>query len=273
MHGWQDNAGTFDRLIPLLPKDQSFLAIDLPGHGLSSRVPDGMAYHGVDNLYLLNFLCKEYNWDKISLLGHSMGSVLSFMFAAVFPNKVDMMIQIDALKPHIHNPARIAENLEERIENFMRADQRNQEKSEPPSYTYEDMVERLESGTYGSVTKDCAQYLLKRNIKRSEKYPGKFYFTRDSRLKYNYSSGFPQEVSVQLAKKLQMPHVFIKAKNSPFYERREYYDEVIDILKTNKDFECHTVDSTHHLHLTEPEKVAPIISAFIEKHRKLSSKL
>jgi len=32
IHGWQDNAGTFDRLIPLLPREFSYLAIDLPGN-------------------------------------------------------------------------------------------------------------------------------------------------------------------------------------------------------------------------------------------------
>lgn len=270
---FKDNAGTFDRLIPLLPRDQSFLAIDLPGHGLSSRVPDGFAYHSVDNLYLLNFLCKEYNWDKISLMGHSMGSVLSFMFATVFPEKVDMMIQIDALKPHIYDPKKVAQSFKDRIENFMRADQRNQDKSEPPCYTYEDMIDRLSTGTFGSVTPETAQYLLKRNIRKSEKFPGKFYFTRDSRLKYTYSHNFPQPVSIELAKKLNMPQMFIKALHSPYYEKKEYYDEIIDILKENKNFEHHVVDSTHHLHLTQPELVAPIISTFIEKHRKVVSKL
>lgn len=39
IHGWQDNAGTFDPLIELLPKDLSILCIDLPGHGLSSHIP------------------------------------------------------------------------------------------------------------------------------------------------------------------------------------------------------------------------------------------
>lgn len=232
-----------------------------------------MAYHGVDNLYLLNSLCKEYNWDKISLMGHSMGSVLSFMFASVFPNKVDMLIQIDALKPHIYNPSKVAESLQDRIENFILADQRNQAKSEPPAYTYEDMTDRLHSGTFGSVTKETAGYLLKRNIKRSEKYPGKFYFTRDSRLKYNYSPSFSQPVTVEFAKKLNMPHIFFKALNSPYYERKEYYDEVIEILKGNKNFEAHVIDSTHHVHLTEPEKIAPIISSFIEKHQRVNSKL
>lgn len=273
MHGWQDNAGTFDRLIPLLPRDQSFLAIDLPGHGLTSRVPDGMSYHGMDNLYLLNFLCKEYNWDRISLMGHSMGSILSFMYASVFPSKVDLLIQIDALKPQVLNPEMVAEGLQDRVENFMLADQRNQENSEPPSYTMEEMVEKMVSGTLGSVTEETAQFLIKRNIRRSEKYPGKFYFTRDSRLKYQYSPSFHQQVSVAVARRLDMPHLFIKATKTPFYEHKKYFDEVIDVLKQNKHFEMHNIDSTHHLHLTEPEKVAPIISEFIVKHRSVSAKL
>lgn len=42
LHGWQDNAGTFDKLIPLLPACVPILAIDLPGHGLSSHYPTGM---------------------------------------------------------------------------------------------------------------------------------------------------------------------------------------------------------------------------------------
>lgn len=31
LHGWQDNAGTFDTLVPLLPNHLSYLSIDLPG--------------------------------------------------------------------------------------------------------------------------------------------------------------------------------------------------------------------------------------------------
>ena len=34
-----------------------------------------------------------------------MGAVLTFMFASVFPERVNFVIAIDALKPHIRNPA------------------------------------------------------------------------------------------------------------------------------------------------------------------------
>lgn len=35
LHGWQDNAGTFDTLAPLLPHHIPLFCIDLPGHGAS----------------------------------------------------------------------------------------------------------------------------------------------------------------------------------------------------------------------------------------------
>jgi pimeloyl-ACP methyl ester carboxylesterase len=258
----------------MLPKDRSYLALDLPGHGLSSRIPDGIQYHGVDNLYMLNHLCEEYKWDKLSLMGHSMGSILSFMFACVFPEKVDMLIQIDALKPQVPNPERVAKNIKNSVEKFMLADRRNKEKTEPPAYTYEEMIDKVFEGTYGSVTKETAEYLLKRNIKKSEKFPGKFYFVRDSRLKHSFTPNFSQPVILELSKGLQMPHVFFKATNAPYWEEKKYFDEVIEILKKNPKFEFHTIESTHHLQLTEPEKISPIISDFIIKNQlPTSSKL
>lgn len=69
-----------------------------------------------------------------------------------------------------------------------------------------------------------------------------------------------------------MPYCFIKATDSPFYERKIYYDQVVEILKTNPEFELHNVEATHHLHLTHPELVAPIITNFINKYLS-SSKL
>lgn len=56
LHGWQDNAGTFDGIGSLLPSDISMLAIDFPGHGRSSHYPKGQSY------YLF--------WDGVTLVRH-----------------------------------------------------------------------------------------------------------------------------------------------------------------------------------------------------------
>ena len=47
LHGWMDNAGTFDKLAPLLLKSLFFVAVEMPGHGFSSHYPSGMPYHFV----------------------------------------------------------------------------------------------------------------------------------------------------------------------------------------------------------------------------------
>ena len=53
LHGWLDNAGTWDTLAPLLlsaSPHQSLLCLDYPGHGLSSHIPPGQAYHYLEAL-------------------------------------------------------------------------------------------------------------------------------------------------------------------------------------------------------------------------------
>lgn len=44
---------------------------------------------------------REYNWTKISFMGHSMGAIVSFFYASVYPEKINFVIAIDALKPKV----------------------------------------------------------------------------------------------------------------------------------------------------------------------------
>ena len=50
LHGYLDNCGSFDRLLPYFPKTQRIISLDIPGHGLSSHYPSG-AFAGFNNLY------------------------------------------------------------------------------------------------------------------------------------------------------------------------------------------------------------------------------
>ncbi|XP_062553001.1 probable serine hydrolase isoform X2 [Armigeres subalbatus] len=269
LHGWMDNAGTFDRLIPLLPHHMSFLALDFAGHGLSSKIPDGLMYHAMDNVYMLRMVMQYFHWKKISFMGHSMGSLIGFVFSSIFPNVVDFNIGIDVLKPHIMDPNKVGPRLQKEIPLTLKADMRNRDGTEPPSYTYEDLAYRLYLGTHKSVSIETAPYLLDRNIQRSSVDPNKFYFSRDSRMKFSLGIGWGQEVNLEQAKRMVMPYMFLKSKHSPYYEHRKYYNEFIEVVqKNNPFFELHVVDSTHHMHLTEPEKVAPIITNFLLKYWK-----
>lgn len=45
LHGWQDNSNSYKALIPFLPQDWWLVAVDWPGHGLSSPRAPGSAYN------------------------------------------------------------------------------------------------------------------------------------------------------------------------------------------------------------------------------------
>jgi len=251
--------------MPLLSPDVAFLAIDLPGHGLSSRLPDGCYYNSVDNLYVIRLIMKQYKWEKVSLVGHSMSSIICFVFAAVFPDKVDMIIGIDALKPHQRPYPSVIRTMETRLDEFLREDERNRSKNEPPSYTYDELIERVYIGTFHSVNKEHCKHLMARNIGKSEKYPDKYFFCRDRRLKfYNYAIG-SQELCVEMANRITCPYLFIKAAQSSYFEDKKYYDEVLDVLVKKSNFEYLEVNGSHHVHINDPEAIIAPVNNFIQR--------
>ncbi|KAG5671935.1 hypothetical protein PVAND_002103 [Polypedilum vanderplanki] len=268
LHGYLDNCGSFDRLIPLLSEEFSYLAIDFPGHGKSSWLPKGATYHTNGLLHLPTVLMNEFKWDKISFISHSLGTHVAFVYAAIHPDKVDMMITIEAFKPLKRETQNLMMQLQNLTEKVLIADQRNQNGIEPPSYTIEEITELLIKSTFGSVTKETAKYLYERNIEPSVKFPGKFFFSRDNRMKLNLDLGLYQDVSIDLLKKIKIPFFFIKAAKAFLYEKRIYYEEGLEVMKNVPFFEYFLVDSSsHHLHLTEPEKIAPKINNFIQKYK------
>ncbi|CAF4772951.1 unnamed protein product [Pieris macdunnoughi] len=97
LHGWQDNAGTWDPLAPMISDKLPILAIDFPGHGHSSWIPPGFQYSPWDLPRLILTIKDYFKWDKISILGHSMGSIAGMRFACVFPDDVDFFIAVDSL--------------------------------------------------------------------------------------------------------------------------------------------------------------------------------
>lgn len=269
LHGWQDNAGSFDTLIPLLPQDISYLAIDFPGHGRSSHLPNGLFYNYIDYVYLIEFIRVHFKWDRVSIMAHSMGSIVGFVYAGTFPNYIDLLISIDTLKPLIRHPNTHVEFMTLRGINLVLADHRNRDTStEPPSYTYDELVRRMVDGTNESVTAESAKYLLARGTKPSTVDPNKYYFARDSRTKFINEFYFDQSICLELGKRIRIPHLFIKSHDSKFSEKFANIREMVRFLKNrNPLFEVHRVEGTHHVHLNNPERISDIISTFLRKYR------
>lgn len=262
--------GTFDRLIPYLPNHFSYLVIEFPGHGFSSPIPHGMIYTYATFLYVLLLVIKKFNWKRVSLLGHSLGAMVSYTFASTFPDRCDMVISVDLIKPDTLTKTFDLKFLLRDINHLYVADKRNQENNEPPSYTYDKLVQRRHSNKQFPMNVESIPFLLYRGAKQSKTDPNKYYFSCDGRLK-EFEIIIPVNIYDDIAKRIVSPFCFIKAGQSLFPESE--YTRIIENMKSNPKFEFHRVDGGHHIHLDNPKAVGAVITKFFETYRSLYSNL
>lgn len=62
-----DNAGTWDGVAPLLPKNFSLISIDFPGHGLSSPKPLGASSQFLDLVLVIERIVQHFGWKEVGL--------------------------------------------------------------------------------------------------------------------------------------------------------------------------------------------------------------
>ncbi len=98
LHGWLDNAGSFDFLAPEL-KSVNLVALDLAGHGKSDHRPLVAAYNIWLDVAEVLGVAEQLDWATFGLLGHSRGAMISTILAGAFPEKVSHLALIEAIVP------------------------------------------------------------------------------------------------------------------------------------------------------------------------------
>ena len=104
LHGFADNLGTWNRVIPRLAVDRKVIAIDLPGFG-GSTMPWTRPLLRCYVDAVRSVLDAEGVRGAVSLMGNSMGAVVSLLFAAYEPDRVDGIVLIDM--PALHHVPRL----------------------------------------------------------------------------------------------------------------------------------------------------------------------
>jgi pimeloyl-ACP methyl ester carboxylesterase len=99
LHGWLDNAASFSALAPLLAPHYRVIALELPGHGHSGRLPAGTSYHYLDQVRAVLAALDALELPRCSLLGHSLGGGIASLVAAAAPARVERLWLIEGLGP------------------------------------------------------------------------------------------------------------------------------------------------------------------------------
>lgn len=260
IHGWLDNCGSFDALIPLLPKNLRIVAVDIPGHGLSSAFPPDIAYNYIDTLIAVERLTKQLGWTgKFSFLTHSLGGATASLYAGVFPERVDKLVLLDIVRATPTRPDTVDVRLRKTVGKLLKYEAAILAGPEAP-FSYEEAVEKSISGSFGSLDETACHFLFKRGLRKVD---GGHVFSRDRRLMAAPLAFIPKQDQLILARKTTAAVLVIKFKDGPYFEDPQDYAEHVEALRTSSRNVIYAeVDGKHHIHLTNPESIAPMISDF-----------
>lgn len=265
LHGWQDNAGTWDNLIPLLPPTAAVLCLDLPGHGFSTHYPQGMQYYLFwDGIQLIRRIVKHFKWSNITLLGHSMGGALSFTYAAGFPKDVDRIIQIDIVSPAVREPKIMVHTTGSDVEKFLAYE--NLTEDQIPCYEYELMIDLVHDAYRGALSRENCKVMMRRGMSPAQSHTKKngYYFNRDARLKVSGLGMMSIETALVYATQIKCKVLNLRAVPGQGWNRLDYYLDVIEKMKETADVEYHEIEGPHHVQLEAPENVVKHMLPFIE---------
>ena len=87
LHGWLDNAASFDLMLPFL-SDMHVIALDCAGHGGSSFRSADSGYNIWQDIAEVLGVADQMGWDQFALLGHSRGAIISTLIAGAFPDRI-----------------------------------------------------------------------------------------------------------------------------------------------------------------------------------------
>lgn len=246
---------------------ESVFAFDFPGHGLSSHFPKGKMYQFIDAVFDLRFIARYFNWKKLILMGHSYGSVVSYVYSAIYPDDVDMYLSLDcsrALQAQSPQDDLVYYTITDKL---LSVDSNIGVKS-PPTYTYVDLVDLLYNGSLESPTKESCKILLKRGMVKTSEGDKCFSFSRDPRLRYHAWGRLSFPYLMGFASQIKCHALNIRGFDGFNFgdESKHIYLKTLEVMKKSASrFELHDIPGTHHVHLNNPDIVAPIINNFFKK--------
>ncbi|XP_059195059.1 serine hydrolase-like protein [Centropristis striata] len=263
LHGWADNCGTFNTLIPLLPKECRYVAVDLAGHGLSSHRPAGEFYAFPSYVMDVRRVVDALQWSKFSIIGHSMGGNVAGMFSALYPEMVDALVLLDSFGFLPTDPKGMIKAVRQGMDQMIQFDKKTEEEKRRV-YTYEHAVKRLTAAN-PTLSEQSLQILLERGLVQVE---GGVEFTRDFRINLKNIVRISFEQSLEFQSRIQAAVLVILAEDGfeKMYITEDQSGTASAILQAYRDrnHTVVTVPGDHHVHLNDPQVVAPLVSDFLQ---------
>jgi len=99
LHGYAETSLMWKPIIPLLAERFTVIAPDLPGIGDSAIPPDGLDMKTA--ALRIHALARSFGVQKAEVVGHDIGLMVAYAYAAQFPAEVAKLVVMDAFLPGV----------------------------------------------------------------------------------------------------------------------------------------------------------------------------
>jgi len=248
LHGWLDNAATFARLAPKLP-GLRIIAVDLAGHGHSEHRPPGAGYALWDYVHDVLLVAEQFDWPRFSLLGHSMGAIVSVLLAATFPEKVQRLALVDGLIAPTTEADGAVATLAQALQGRLALSAKRK-----PVYPSVERAAQVRQRGVGHVSLEAAQLLAHRGLMPVEEG---FTWRTDSRLTLATPLRFTQAHVNAFVRALSCPAKLVVAEQGLLAHR-----DGLEQLLANTSVSVERLPGGHHLHLDDEQGAQLVADCF-----------
>ena len=99
LHGYAETSHMWLPLMPKLAANHTVIAVDLRGAGQSATPADG--YTKAALAQDIHALTQKLGFQRIRIVGHDIGLMVAYAFAALYPSEVDRIVLMDAFLPGV----------------------------------------------------------------------------------------------------------------------------------------------------------------------------
>jgi pimeloyl-ACP methyl ester carboxylesterase len=99
LHGYAETSRMWRPIIPLLAKKFTVIAPDLPGIGDSAIPSDGIDM--ITSAKRIHALVRSLGVEKARVVGHDIGLMVAYAYAAQFPAETEKLVLMDAFLPGV----------------------------------------------------------------------------------------------------------------------------------------------------------------------------
>ncbi len=99
LHGYAETSHMWLPLMPKLAANHTVIAVDLRGAGQSATPADGYAKAAMAQD--IHALTQKLGYQRVRIVGHDIGLMVAYAFAAQYPSEVDRIVLMDAFLPGV----------------------------------------------------------------------------------------------------------------------------------------------------------------------------